>query len=397
MIFEVLASRTTSAAPVRRISACVLAATAWVSFGNAAFAQRTGASLDAGALNMRYADSVDANAIALTPSLWAESNLTSLSVTGTLSSFTAGGWSAQGSADGSFFTKQVGLLLGEFEGTAGGSTHNDGSRTGQLLGVLRAHLSGVNQGIWIGAGAGGAWDGSIWRSVRQGEVAAWGHIGSATAFASATPVIVDDSIKYTDAQLSASFNLPVVELSASGGFRNGSNLPTLGGNAKSWGNVSITGWLASRLAIVASAGTYPVDFTQGFPGGRFASLSVRLGSRRFPPATPSVHEIDDLSSISSPASRGGISFQSRNVGGTIRELRLRAPVAQKVEVMGDFTGWKPVQLQNAGGGWWSASFPIPRGMHELNLRVDGGAWIAPPGIPSKKDEFGGSVGMLIIQ
>jgi hypothetical protein len=210
-------------------------------------------------------------------------------------------------------------------------------------------------------------------------------------------VIVDDSIKYTDAQLSASFNLPVVELSASGGFRNGNNLPTLGGNAKSWGNVSVTGWIASRLAIVASAGTYPVDFTQGFPGGRFASLSLRVGSRRFPPATPSVHEIDDLNSISSPVSRGGISFQSRNLGGSTRELRLRAPAAQKVEVMGDFTDWKPVQLQNAGGGWWSASFPIPRGMHELNLRMDGGVWIAPPGIPAKKDEFGGAVGMLIIQ
>ena len=397
MKLKEILSRTMSAAPIRRRSACILAATAWVSFGTAAFAQRTGGSIDAGALNMRYADSVNASAFALTPSLWAESALSSLSLNGTLSSFMNGGWSAQGDADGSFFTKRAGFLLGEFEGSAGGSTHNDGSRTGQVLGVLRAHAMGANQGVWIGAGVGGAWDGSVWRSVRQGEAAAWAHFGNATAFISGTPVIVDDSIKYTDAQLSASVNLPIVELSASGGFRSGNNLPTLGGNAKSWGNVSITGWIASRLAIVASAGTYPVDFTQGFPGGRFASLSLRLGQRRFPPASGSVRQIDDLSSISTPVSRGGLRFDMRSIGGSAREIRVRSESAKSVEVIGDFTEWKAVKLENSGAGVWTGSFPIRSGIHELNIRIDGGSWINPPGLPSKRDEFGGSVGVLIVR
>jgi hypothetical protein len=371
---------------MRRMSACILAVMAGMSFGNAASAQRAGGSIDAGALNMRYADSVEANAIALTPVVWVESASSSLSATATVSQFIDGGWSAQGIGDGSLFTRRYSLLLGEVEGTAGGSTHNDGSRTGQILATARAHLTDDYRGVWIGAGAGSGYDGSLWRSVIQGEAAAWARFSAATAFVLVTPVSIGDSIKYTDTQLSGSVNLPVVELGATGGFRSG-------GDGKSWGSASITAWIASRIAIVASAGTYPVDLTQGFPGGRFASLSLRIGTRRFPPATSSVREIEDLNTVP----RGGLRFESKSLGNRLREIRLRAPDAHGVELMADFTGWKSVKLADAGGGWWSATFPVAAGIHELNVRIDGGRWIAPPGLPARTDEFGGSVGVLIVK
>jgi len=254
--------------------------------------------------------------------------------------------------------------------------------------------------MWIGAGVGSSWDGAKWRGVKQGEAAGWMKSGAATLFASATPVAVNDSIRYTDAQLSASLNLPRIELDASGGFRSGSRLPSIGGTAKSWGSISVTGWIASRLALVASAGTYPVDLTQGFPGGRFVSLSLRLGSRRFPPATASVSEIDDLHSATRGSERntsGISSFTTRSTGSGAREIRVRAPAAQKVEMMADFTNWRAVQLQNVGDGWWTTTLPIATGMHELNVRIDGGSWTVPPGIPVQSDEFGGSVGILVIR
>jgi hypothetical protein len=371
---------------MHRMSACILAVTAGMSFGNAASAQRAGASIDAGALNMRYADSVKANAIAITPAVWLEAASASLSATGTASQFIDGGWSAQATGDGSLFTRWYSLLLGEVEGTAGGSTHNDGTRTGQLLASARAHLASDSRGVWIGAGAGSAYDGSLWRSVIQGEAAAWARFNAATAFASVTPVSIGNSTRYTDAQLSGSLNLPVVELTATGGVRSG-------GGSKSWGSASITAWLVSRIAIVASAGTYPIDLTEGFPGGRFASLSLRIGTRRFPPATSSIREIEDLNT----APHGGVRFESKTLGNRMREIRLRAPDAHGVELMADFTGWKSVKLADAGGGWWSAIFPIAAGIHELNVRIDAGRWIVPPGLPSKTDEFGGSVGILIVQ
>lgn len=348
---------------------------------------------------MRYADSVDANAIAITPAVWAESGSTSLSLTGTLSEFMTGGWSAQGSADASLFTRRIGFLLGEIEGSGGGSTHDDGSRTGQLLASGRIHLAAASRGLWVGAGAGGTWDGARWRSVRQGEGGAWTRFGPGTAFASVTPVIVEDSIRYTDMQLSASFNLPRTELSASAGFRTGNRLPTLGGNATSWGSVSAIGWITSRVALVASAGTYPVDLTQGFPGGRFASLGFRLGARRFHPATSSVPEISDLRPPrTAPDNTTGIlAFETRNAGAGTREIRVRTPSARTVEIMGDFNDWRPVSLTNAGGGWWTIALPITRGIHEIDVRVDGGRWIAPPGLSAKSDEFGGTVGVLIVR
>lgn len=345
---------------------------------------------------MQYADSIDSNALAVTPSFWAESKLSSFGANGTFSQFTAGGWSAQGSADGSLFTKKVGLLLGEIEGTGGGSTHNDGSRTAQLLAIARAHIAAPNQGAWIGGGAGSTWDGSTWRSVRQAEAAAWGRFGAASAFASATPTVVDDSIKYTDTQLSASLNLPRVELDATGGFRSGSRLPAVGGTAKSWGNVTVTGWFASKLAIVASAGTYPVDLTQGFPGGRFASLSLRLGSRRNPPQV-SNNDLIPLPGSASRSRSGMTSFEIKVIPGVGRELRVRAPGSTSVELMGDFTNWKAISLRDTGLGWWSVALPITTGIHELNVRLNGGQWTVPPGLMEKHDEFGSSVGLIVIR
>jgi hypothetical protein len=379
---------------VHRVSIWILPVLASMSLAATASAQHTGASVDAGALNMQYADSIDSNAFALTPAFWAESRLISFGASGTLSQFTAGGWSAQGSADGSLFTKKIGLLLGEIEGTGGGSSHNDGSRTGQLLAIARAHVASDNQGAWIGGGVGSTWDGSTWRNVRQGEVAAWGRFGSATAFVSATPTVVDDSIRYTDAQVSASINLPRVELDATGGFRSGSRLPEIGGTAKSWGNVSVTGWFASRLAIVASAGTYPVDLTQGFPGGRFVSLSLRFGTRRNPPQTSSIHEIDNLRPLVASAPK---SFEIKVISRGTREIRVRAPGAAAVELMGDFTNWQPVSLKSTGSEWWTIALPITTGIHELNVRMNGGPWTVPLGLMEKRDEFGSSVGVVVIR
>ena len=350
-----------------------------------AFAQRAGASIDAGALNMQYADSVDANALALTPSLWIESRSTVFGTTGTFSHFTGGGWSAQGAAGASIFTPRVKHLLGEIEGNAGGSTRDDASRTGQLLAIVRGHFSADSYGAWIGGGAGATWDGVTWRNLRQGEAAAWARFGNGSASLSATPVVVDDSIKYTDAQISAAFNLPRVDFIASAGFRGGSRLPTLGGTAKSWGSVSVTGWMVSRVALVASAGTYPVDLTQGFPGGRFASISIRVGSRRFQPSSITVLE---------PSPRKG--FEVRTIDSRTRELRVRAPSANTVEVMGDFTSWQPVSLRTAEDGWWTIQLPIGAGIHEMNVRINRGPWAVPEGLQRKSDEFGGSTGVLVI-
>lgn len=91
------------------------------------------------------------------------------------------------------------------------------------------------------------------------------------------------------------------------------------------------------------------------------------------------------------------SFEIKVIPGGGRELRVRASGATSVELMGDFTNWKPVSLRDTGLGWWSVALPITTGIHELNVRLNGGQWTVPPGLMEKHDEFGSSVGLIVIR
>jgi 1,4-alpha-glucan branching enzyme len=91
------------------------------------------------------------------------------------------------------------------------------------------------------------------------------------------------------------------------------------------------------------------------------------------------------------------SFTAERTRPGLVTLRVNAPLAQLVEVSGDFTNWTPVRLERQSDGSWSAAFPIDRGKYQMNLRLDGGKWLVPPGLLSMLDEFGGSVGLLIIE
>ncbi len=76
---------------------------------------------------------------------------------------------------------------------------------------------------------------------------------------------------------------------------------------------------------------------------------------------------------------------------------IRAPDAEKVELAGDFTDWRPVPLQPWGEGAWRASIPISPGLHRLAVRIDGGAWHAPPGTRPIASEFGGEVTEIVVE
>jgi hypothetical protein len=65
--------------------------------------------------------------------------------------------------------------------------------------------------------------------------------------------------------------------------------------------------------------------------------------------------------------------------------------------MGDFTDWNAVSLGRGNDGWWTVTLPIPRGIHEVNVRINGGSWAVPAGLPRKSDEFGSAVGVLIVE
>jgi Glycogen recognition site of AMP-activated protein kinase len=359
--------------------------------------QHLQSTLDVGVVSLRYADSLSVSAATLTPDIRMEWARAVAQATGTFSQFKGGGWSAQGTASGSVFTTLKRGFLGELAGIGGGSAHHDGTRTGQAIANIRVHAMRVRTGIFSGVGGGSTWDGGSWRRLLLGEIGAWIQGSPGTALLTITPVAVNDSIRYLDGQLALSRTGKRFDLSALAGARAGSQNPSVDTRTRAWGSLSAVAWVIPRLALVASGGTYPVDPTQGFPGGRFVSVSVRLATSGVRPGRTIPDPVATTEPLLSEPLTGLESFSVHRQTPDTLVLRVSAPGAQLVEVTGDFSGWSPVPMKEREGGTWEAGFSLPPGQYQMNLRVDGGNWVVPPGLLSLKDEFGGSVGLLVIE
>lgn len=77
-------------------------------------------------------------------------------------------------------------------------------------------------------------------------------------------------------------------------------------------------------------------------------------------------------------------------------VRVHARGARAVELTGDVTDWAPMALERTNGGWWGVLLQASAGVHRVQVRVDGGAWTAPPGLPRAADAAGGSAGVLLV-
>jgi hypothetical protein len=356
--------------------------------------QRTEASLDVGGMGLRYADTVNTGAVAVSGDALFQARGVAAEALGTFSQFFRGGSSAQGVASASYFMPSASRFLAELGGLAGGSAHNDGTRTGQVLGNLRLHYQLAPGELFTGIGIGRSSFGDGVQNVFIGELGGSRQIGQADASVVLSPVAVD-SARYADTQLSVAWAHANVDFSMLAGFRFGDQLESLGGTARAWGSFSVVAWLKPHLAAVLSAGSYPIDPTQGFPGGRFASASIRFarGHRRQSTADVPLAQIP-VAGNAEPAIED---FAWTRVGvGTI-SLKVTIAGARNVEVSGDFTSWAPLKLSSAGNGVWTTTLPLAPGQYQMNLRIDGGKWIVPPGLLPMVDEFGGAVGLLVVQ
>ncbi len=367
-----------------------------------ASAQRLSATLDAGAAAVRYADSLDVSAATLSPAFDFITRSTTLSGAGTLAQGGSGVWSLQGQIAGSAFTPPLGNVRAELAGSAGGSAHEDGTRTGELLARARLHFMKRAWGVWAGGGGGRTWDGDVWRDMLVGDAGVWARAGRGTLVLGTAPAVVDDTIRYTDTELSARWVTTRLELGGVVGARAGHGLPTVAGSKRAWGSVSATLWLGEHLGLVASGGSYPVDFTQGYPGGRFMQAGIRMALGRGKNSVSAAHargrdgEMDRDSPDDRTSGATLISaFDTEHGTGDQVTLRVRAPGARTVEISGDFTSWEAVPLERGADGWWAVTLPIESGTHQLNVRLDGAAWVAPPGLMTVTDESGSS-GLLPI-
>jgi hypothetical protein len=362
---------------------------------------RVVSSLDVSATNVWYADTIRSNGVSIMPAVRLDWTRATLGGSASITHLARGGTSAQVSIAPSVFTPSWGAFTAELAGAFGGSAHEDGTRTGQTIAMTRVYAIGALYGAWAGGGIGRTWDGFVWRPVKQGEFGAWLNRGEMTGLVSLTPVVVEDTIRYADLQTALRYPTGRFELGVTGGTRAGASGPAVGGSSRAWGNVSALVWLSQRWAIVGSAGSYPVDLTQGYPGGRFLSVALRVASRNTrevqreevsPRVTSGSGDTDENSATA-------LAFEIRTptARGTQRELRVHAPAAKMVEITGDFTGWQPVRLTRADGGWWTMVRTLARGTYQMNIRIDGGPWTVPPGLLTSRDEFGGTAAILTIE
>jgi hypothetical protein len=74
-----------------------------------------------------------------------------------------------------------------------------------------------------------------------------------------------------------------------------------------------------------------------------------------------------------------------------------APGARVVELMGDFVDWLPVPLIRQPNGEWRGYYHITPGLHRVNIRIDGTDIDAPVNWPVDKDEFLGSVALVLVR
>jgi hypothetical protein len=371
--------------------------TALLFVARASQAQRVETSLDVGAAALRYADTLSTGAATVSPHLLADWGSAIVEASGTYSQFTSGGGnSAQGTLAASrFISTERGFFL-DLGGFAGGSTHSDGTRTGEALANGRIHIPRDNEELFLGVGGGRTWDGVAWRSVLLGEAGASIDMGSSNALITVSPTIVNDSIKYADTQASLSRKGKIVDLGVLLGFRSGDQLTTLSANVRAWASASAVVWMTPRIGLVLAGGNYPVDPTQGFPGGRFVSLALRLSQQR----RASKISIDSAPSVlllEGKTVAAVVGFVAEHGARDAVTLRVNAPGARTVEINGDFTNWIPVKLVPATDGWWASTLPLKRGKYQMNLRVNGGDWTVPPGLLSMVDEFGGTVGLLVVE
>lgn len=315
---------------------------------------------------------------------------------GTYLRFESGRRSLDGSANGSWFAPLARHWRGELGVAAGASDYANIASFRHAQAETRLHLMDGDRGGWIAATVGRSSFGGGPRPVTVVAMGMWLLRADKTIFVSLDRSFIGDTA-YTDLRSSARWRGSRAILEGVVGAR----LWSRGGGRGAFGEGSATVMIASHAAIVVSAGRYPTDAVSGSIAGRYVSAALRLGTiavrRARAPALPGVGNVRGSGSDGS-ATTGEPRLEIQVQQGDDVRLSLYAPGATSVEVTGDFTDWQPVLLTRnpARSDAWAGTFRIPHGVHRINVRRDGGAWMAPGGTTRRIDDYDGEVGVFVL-
>ena len=190
----------------------------------------------------------------------------------------------------------------------------------------------------------------------------------------------------TDLTVAGRMNLDRFEFAGEAGHRVG-KVADVTRDSRYWSSGTMTMWVAPRAAIVAGGGRQPSNPARGIPARTFGTLGMVLAY------SPSRYSVP----VSAMNTVMVSSFDAKPVADGMQKITVRVARVEAVDLMGDFSDWAPLTMTRRGRDLWELTVPISAGRHQINIRTDGGKWVAPPGLPKSNDMFSGEVGVLIVK
>ncbi len=367
-------------------------------------------TLDIGAGSNHSDRSLPGAVASFAPSLALGAGPLRLTGAGVYSDAAGGRWNFQGASQAVLRSPSASIFHGEVLGQAEWTWHHRVQGVVAVTGEARAYAAPTPSSLlWVGRGLGSGWSLGRRRPLDRtvmGASASWGRVRLGLSVASTTFDLMDNGTRaqtadsifaaradtgrlehrtaYTDASLATEWELARLRVDLSIGRRFSRTIPEV----TLWG-VTATRSLMPGVALLASAGRAGSDPVTALPGSRYFVLGLRLSAG----AAAGHRNAGGPASAAAPSSE----FRIGPARMTGREVVVRASGARVVELAGDFTDWRPVELEPAAGGQWRAVLPISPGLHRLAVRMDGGAWRSPPGLRPIASEFGGEVGEVMVE
>jgi hypothetical protein len=314
-----------------------------------------------------------------------------------LTSAAAGGFAASGGAGGSIDLASEWRsalsgawradLGGELSGIAGTGSRSSGNAVLSLR-MLRPILAG---GIWLRANgsasrreAGGMWGrsveaGSWWRGMRTLLSASLRREWSAAQLflgPGRSNVVGTVPVAFLEGTAGMQLDVGRTALSFATTVRRD---PGAAQATEAGFSATATFRQSESRAVVIGATKQLPDFERGADAVQMITMGIRLNE-----PTP----IEARTARSRPIIQVGDDT-------TGQVLRVRAPGARRVEVMGDFTEWEPFELASTGDVF-SRAVSLSSGTHRVVVRLDGGPWLPAANTPAVDDDFGGRVGLLVV-
>ncbi len=368
---------------------------AWLLPIGSPVAGQTEGTLGVGASIVRYDGFLASGAVVFAPALRFDSPRLSFAGQGSWTVFESGRGVIQGTAAAAWLAGSSGSWRLELSGSAGASEYAAESVTGHLLAGARLHVFATSTGGWIGANLGQSFGGPSGLPVEL-VVAGWSVQNRVALVGSATTTL-QGRLRHLDLVGAIRWTGPNIELEARAGARPWAQNPesVSGAFTGAYGEITAVVSLSQRLAVSLGGGKYPSDPVRQTLGAAYLSAGFRLRAFGRPARSVPVHTTGVLGGRLVPTEESGPPLEIVGLAER-RTLRVRAPDATSVELMGDFTDWVPVRLVLVAPAVWEIRLAVPAGVHRVNIRLNGGPWSAPRGARLERTEFGGAVGIVVV-